>query len=71
MQNSSATPLQRFKGASNQLFSSLREYLNRYIAGNSVFFDELSQKIKVVRGRRREAHFDLLESKINEEFPET
>ena len=70
MQNSSAAALQRFKGASNQLLSGLSEHLNRYIAGNSVFFDELSQKIKVMRRRRGEAHFDLLKSKVNEKLPQ-
>ena len=65
MENGTATALKCLEGACNQFLSSLSEYLYRHIIRNAVLFDQLSQKVIIMRGSRREAHLNLFESEIN------
>ena len=58
----------RFACSFNQMLARLCQNLNRYIVGNQFAFDKSADEIKLDFGSRREAHFYLFESDINEQL---
>ncbi len=65
------TPFERFVGARDQVLTCLDQHLDGHVVGDLILFDQPAHEIEVGLAGRRKANFDLLETDLYQQGPET